>query len=332
MRTIFKFQILLFFIGLLSCSNQELPQSVSFGVCADVHKDLMHDADERLFSFVKEMNQKHVDFTIQLGDFCRPYAYNDTFMNIWNSFEGPNYHVLGNHDMDGGFNREETGSYWGMPAKYYSFNLQGFHFIVLDGNDHANPPQAGNSGNIGEEKDNWPPPGGYPRYIGEEQKNWLISDLSSTNLPSVIFSHQSLEDEWGIENAQEIRSILEKENQNAGEQKILACFNGHSHLDTAIQINDIWYVEINSMSYVWVGEKHKHSSYSATIHENYPWLECTCPYEDPLYAVVTIDSDGQIIIEGRKSKWVGPSPSEVVGYNDKNYYDRVKPKISNVCL
>lgn len=294
MRTIFKFQILLFFIGLLSCSNQELPQSVSFGVCADVHKDLMHDADERLFSFVKEMNQKHVDFTIQLGDFCRPYAYNDTFMNIWNSFEGPNYHVLGNHDMDG--------------------------------NDHANPPQAGY---IGED---WPPPGGYSRYIGEEQKNWLVSDLSSTNLPSVIFSHQSLEDEWGIENAQEIRSILEKENQNAGEQKILACFNGHSHLDTAIQINDIWYVEINSMSYVWVGEKHKHSSYSATIHENYPWLECTCPYEDPLYAVVTIDSDGQIIIEGRKSKWVGPSPSEVVGYNDKNYYDRVKPKISNVCL
>jgi len=304
---------IIFALGLLSCSNHKTKHSVSFGICADVHKDLMHDSDERLSSFVREMNQKQVDFTIQLGDFCRPYAYNDTFMNIWNSFEGPSYHVLGNHDMDGGFSRDETVSYWGMPAQYYSFNLHGFHFIVLDGNDPSEPPQTG-----------------YPHYIGEKQKNWLISDLSATDLPCVIFSHQSLEDEWGIENAIDIRSILEKENQNAREQKILACFNGHSHVDTAIQINDIWYVEINSMSYVWVGENDKHYSYSAAIHESYPWIEYTCPYEDPLYAVVTIDSKGLISIEGRKTKWVGPSPSE--GIWSDEYMDRIKPWISDMVL
>ncbi len=75
--------------GFISCSNQTAKNSVSFGICTDVHKDLMHDADERLSKFINDMNQKQVDFTIQLGDFCRPYTYNDTFMNIWNSFGLP---------------------------------------------------------------------------------------------------------------------------------------------------------------------------------------------------------------------------------------------------
>lgn len=306
--------LLVLLIGLSFCSTQEAEQDVRFGICTDVHKDIMHDADKRLFSFVSEMNQKQVDFTIQLGDFCRPYAYNDTFLNIWNSFEGPNYHVLGNHDMDGGFGREETIKYFEMPAKYYSFDIQRFHFIVLDGNDQSDSIQTG-----------------YSRYIGEEQKSWLSSDLLATDLPCVIFSHQSLEDEWGIKNAKEIRAILEKENENIRKRKVLACFNGHSHMDTALMINDIWYVEINSMSYFWVGDDHEHNSYSNKIDEKYPWIKYTCPYKDPLYAIVTISKDGKFKIEGRKSEWVGPSPTQV-GYSYEKYMDRIKPEISDKIL
>ena len=311
---VFRLVLLVVVFGFSFCSTQIAEQEVRFGICTDVHKDIMHDADKRLFSFVSEMNQKQVDFTIQLGDFCRPYTYNDTFLNIWNSFEGPNYHVLGNHDMDGGFSREETVKYLEMPAKYYSFDIQGFHFIVLDGNDQQDSIQTG-----------------YPRYIGEEQKNWLISDLLATDLSCVLFSHQSLEDEWGIENAAEIRAILEKENKNDSKQKILACLNGHSHMDTAIQINDIWYVEVNSMSYFWVGDDHKHISYSNKIDEKYPWIKYTCPYKDPLYAIVTITTDGILKIEGRKSEWIGPSPTQV-GYFYEKYMNRIKPQISDKFL
>ena len=302
------------FFGLLSCSNKQSEQKITFGICTDVHKDIMHDADERLISFVNEMNQRQVDFTIQLGDFCRPYEYNDTFMNIWNSFDGPKYSVLGNHDMDGGFSRDETLSYFDMPAKYYSFNIKGFHFIVLDGNDKSETPQEG-----------------YARYIGIEQENWLKNDLLSTDYSCIIFLHQSLEDEWGIENAAEIRSILENENLKSGKDKVIACFNGHSHMDTAININDIWYVEVNSMSYFWVGEKYMHNSYIDLLEESFPWLKYTCPYEEPLYAVVTIDSKGKISIEGKKTNWVGPSPAEI-GYSYEKYMDRIKPEITNMLL
>ena len=80
-----------------SCSQHKV---VRFGICADVHKDVMHDADQRLQAFVGEMNESDVDFIVELGDFSQPQDYNSSFLNVWNSYEGPSFHVLGNHDMD----------------------------------------------------------------------------------------------------------------------------------------------------------------------------------------------------------------------------------------
>ena len=121
-RRLFILSILGIIIILSFLFGGERSSTVHFGIIADVHKDIMHDADERLNTFISEMNSKKVDFIIQLGDFCRPYSYNDGFLNIWNSFEGPVFHVLGNHDMDGGFSRSQTMAYWGMPKKYYAFD------------------------------------------------------------------------------------------------------------------------------------------------------------------------------------------------------------------
>jgi 3',5'-cyclic-AMP phosphodiesterase len=298
-----------------SCSQQKL---VRFGVCTDVHKDVMHDADERLQSFVSEMNEKDVDFIIQLGDFTQPQDYNASFMNVWNSFEWPAYHVLGNHDMDddtredtgGSYTRDETVAYYGMPSRYYSFDKQGFHFIVLDGNDVKDPPQAG-----------------YPHYISAVQMAWLKEDLSMTGSPVIVFSHQSLEDPDGVENAEQVRKILEEAKHESGENKVIACFSGHHHIDFSTSINGIHYIQINSMSYNWLGGDYLHIRYSKEIDEQYPFIKYTAPYKDPLYATVEIDSRGIIRITGRESTWVGPDPWEL-GYPEKNR-EIFSPSISN---
>jgi 3',5'-cyclic AMP phosphodiesterase CpdA len=183
--------------------------TVRFGICADVHKDIMHDADRRLGVFVARTKREKGDFIVQLGDFCRPIAANDGFLRIWQTFNGPRYHVLGNHDMDGGFTREQTVACWGMPARYYSFDAGGYHFIALDGNDKTEPPQPG-----------------YARYIGDGQQQWLQRELAGTRLPTIVFSHQSLEAEGGIANGEVIRRILDEANRAAGGGKVLACFSG----------------------------------------------------------------------------------------------------------
>jgi len=289
--------------------GQSHQKPVRFGICADVHKDIMHDADQRLRGFVDRMSREKVDFVIQLGDFCRPIAANDGFLAIWKSFEVPAYHVLGNHDMDGGATREQTVAYWRMPAKYYAFDVGGFHFIVLDGNEKTVPAQRG-----------------YARHIGTEQEQWLRRELAGTSLPTIIFSHQSLEANGGVANGEVIRRILEEANQAAGRSKVLACFSGHHHVDSCRQINGIHYVQINSMSYFWMGEEYQHIRYSPEIDRDYPWIKYTAPYAEPLYAVVTLEADGMIRIEGTQSKWVGPSPWDL-GY-PQDHKDQIAPRIS----
>jgi len=261
------------------------------------------------------MNREKVDFIMQLGDFCRPYDYNRGFLDIWNQFQGPRFHVLGNHDTDGGFTREQTLEFWGTKDKYYSFDLGGYHFIVLDGNDKKKQGAAG----------------GYPRYIGQQQAEWLQNDLSKTSSPAFIFSHQSIENKGGLENAPSIRSILEEANKEAGFRKVVACFSGHHHADYYAVIEGIYYIQINSMSYEWLGADYKHARFNEEIEKAHPWVSYTAPYRDALYAIVTIKADAAIGIEGIQSQWIRPGPSEL-GVPEQDESNKSTPKISNRIL
>ena len=67
------------------------------------------------------------------------------------------------------------------------------------------------------------------------------------------------------------------------------------------------------MSYKWVGEKYRHARFSPEIEKAHPWVSYTVPYKDPLFAVVTLTPDGILKIDGTKSQFIPPTPSEL-GY------------------
>ena len=187
------------------------PAVLRFGLIADVHQDVMHDGPQRIKAFTEAMNEAEADFICQLGDFCQPHARNRGFLEQWRQFNGPRYHVLGNHDMDGGFTREQTVAYLSMPGKYYSFDKKGIHVVVLDGNEPG-----------GKSK-------GYKRYIADEQLRWLAADLKATPLPTIVFSHQTLDSASGVENSEAVRKVLEAARTETGQKKVVACFCGHHH-------------------------------------------------------------------------------------------------------
>ena len=274
--------------------GSELIQPVRFGIIADIHKDVMHDADYRLQCFIDHMSREQVDFIIQLGDFCVPKKENLDFLQIWNQFQKPGYHVLGNHDTDGGYTRQQTVDYWGMDSRFYSFDQGGIHFVVLDGNDTPAHHQSG-----------------YPRYIAGDQVEWLRNDLSQTGAPTIVFAHQSIEfeEDDGIENGAEIRNLLEETNRQAGFQQVMACFSGHHHRDYARWINDILYPQINSASYYWVGGDYLEVRYNQEIDDRYPWIKYTVPYQNSIYGIVTVDlQEGTMELNGRISQFVGSAP------------------------
>ena len=284
---------------------------VNFGVIADIHHDLIPDAQSRLQAFIDDAESRELNFIIQLGDFCIPRPENQSFVDLFNGYSGEKHHVLGNHDMDLGFSREQAMDFWSMKAKYYSFDQMGVHFVILDGND-PNPQ----------------PFEGYHRYIGPEQLEWLKQDLEEANSPSVIFSHQTLENEdGGIANMVQVRELLEQINARAGYNKVLACLCGHHHTDYHKQINGIYYIQINSSSYRWVGGDYKVRRYSDQLHAKYQWLDHMIPYTDPLFTFISLDPNGYLTIEKKESAFLGPGPDQM-GMPSRPENDPIVPFIT----
>lgn len=289
--------------------------TIRFGLCADIHVPTMHDSEFRVKTFIDAMVKQNPDFIIELGDFITPEPKYAKCLDIWNLYQGEKFHVIGNHEMDGGTTLVKALEYRNMKSSYYSFERQGFHFIVLDGNDKENPEVRG-----------------YQQFIGNEQVEWLKKDLSSASFPIIIFSHQGLsfhkgaEEGYGIRNYQQIQDILNQHNLKNPQKKVIICFNGHTHWDFAENIKGIWFVNITSMSYHWLGDNYVKIRYSDDVDKNFKWIKYTAPFKDPLYTIVEISTKGWVKIAGKKSEWVGLSPFEL-GYPEemKKY---MRPEIS----
>ena len=169
-----KFRLLLLSAGLMTGNSlfAQKAQEVTFGLCTDVHIPTMHDSEYRMTAFIDAMKKENPDFIIELGDFTIPKPEYQKAYDIWNSFPGDKHHVIGNHEMDGGTTKEKALAYRKMESSYYSFDKNGFHFIVLDGNDKNDPSKTG-----------------YQQLIGPEQLAWLKNDLAQTQFPTILFSH-----------------------------------------------------------------------------------------------------------------------------------------------
>lgn len=100
-----------------SADNTDSKAKLSFGIVTDAH---YADADpggsrryresiSKMTECVKLMNDKKVDFLVELGDLKdkgRPATEAATLKflsaieKVYGQFKGPRYHVLGNHDVD----------------------------------------------------------------------------------------------------------------------------------------------------------------------------------------------------------------------------------------
>ena len=273
---------------LSAAAARALARPVRIGVIADLHHDVMHDGVSRMKAFTTRMSEVRPDAIMQLGDFAYPNEANREVIELFNQAHPKSLHVIGNHDMDAGMTREACIKVWGMPARHYVQDVAGLKVLVLDGNDPGSPTYTG----------------GYKSYVGKEQIDWLKAQLHALEGPIMVVSHQPLAGSSAVDNAEEIQAIL-----GEAADKVILAVNGHTHIDDVVQAKGVNHLHVNSASYKWVGGSHQHESYPKDIHEKHPWIAYTCPYRDPLFAVLTIDPETATIrVEGGKSAWVGKSP------------------------
>ena len=322
-RKIFKFTVLacasLVMIAGLSACRTTKEKPVRFAIASDFHAPDIPDGEHRVATFIKAANDEKVDFIIELGDFCRLDSASQVYRDLWNSFPSDKYHVIGNHDMDR-YTFEEYTQGMNMPARYYSFDQGDFHFIVLDGNNLFDGKKYTHYARA-----NYYVDAKKRAHIDPEQMDWLKKDLAATNKRCILFSHQSIEE--ALNNGAEVRKILEAENQRAGFKKVVMAFGGHNHSNYSKEINGITYVQINSASYVWIGEPTQtEKRYSKEINDRFGGiLKYSMTYTEPLYAIVTLNSKGATL-KGTDAEFVPPTPKDL----NMNDSVGVFPLVSNI--
>ena len=192
----------------------------------------------KLDEAAKKFDEAKPHFIVELGDFIDAAAsvdverrYLKTVNNEFSKVCKDRHYVLGNHCVDtltkeeflGGIEREKA---------YYSFDRQGWHFVVLDScfRSDGKPYQRRNF--------QW-----TDANIPAAELEWLRADLTSNQAPVIVFAHQRLDvsNSHGVKNNAAVREILEASG------KVRAVFQGHSHQNDLKDIHGIHYCTLVAM-------------------------------------------------------------------------------------
>lgn len=220
--------------------------AVRIGLVTDLHYADMPSAGTRhyrdtlkkLGEAAKRFEEEKVDFVVSLGDMIDSAdslnvekGYLQRVVKEFEAAPGRRHYVLGNHCVSA-LTKPEFLEIVDQEASYYSFDVRGFHFIVLDAcfRSDGSP--------YGRKNFDW-----KDANIPAAELEWLRADLSQTKQTTVVFVHQRLDVEppLGVKNAGDIRKILE----DSG--RVRAVLQGHDHKGGHKQIARIDYVTLSAM-------------------------------------------------------------------------------------
>lgn len=184
---------------------------------------------------IDRFNGDKVDLAIELGDFIDAaeeaaveLGYLKTLDKVFARFRGDRHYVLGNHCV-WTLTKEQFRDNSEARGTYYSFDREGVHFVILDACYRADGVPYENKNY--EWTDTEIPP---------EEREWLKEDLSRTDLPTLVFTHQRIDvsNHYGVKSGEAVRGVLRESG------KVRAVFQGHNHINEHREIEGIHYVTL----------------------------------------------------------------------------------------
>ena len=185
--------------------------------------------------------------------------------DVWNStLKNENsleiVHAIGNHDVwgitmphalikgDDHYGKKWAVEQLGLKNRYYSFDKNGWHFIVLD----STMPVAGFS---------------YTAMFDDEQKEWLKADLAKvspntyvcvlSHIPilaaCVFFDGAKAKHDWKVGGGNMHRDAHELKNLFFQHKNVKLCLSGHIHLIDSLEYLGVKYLCNGAVSGAWWG-------------------------------------------------------------------------------
>ena len=192
--------MLLLFLALVFTQCTQ-PETFEFVFMTDIHLQPERRGTEGFATAIETVNELNPDFVLTGGDlimdalgvsYARADSLFEMYLNLSQNFQMPVYNTIGNHEVFGLYEKsgispqhEQYGKVmyldrmdYEMP--YYSFDHQGWHFMVLDG--------------IG-----FTPERRYYGHIDSLQMQWIQNDLATVDprIPIVVSTHIPLVSVYG---------------------------------------------------------------------------------------------------------------------------------------
>lgn len=246
-------------IGAGSAPRDEKP-AFSIGAIADAQfadapdngQRMYHTSPGKLAAAVEDFNRQKLAFVVHLGDFIdKDWASYDALLPVAAKLRHPIHYVLGNHEFAvDDAHKPQVPAKLGMKKRYYSFEHQGWLFLVTDGNDLSSYAWPSGSAEhkrsmaahaaLYADKPLWD--GG----IGGEQMAWMDAELGRADkrhLKAMIFSHFPIwpENPHNLWNAPAVIALLERH------PSAKVWLDGHNHDGNYGERAGIHYVNMKAM-------------------------------------------------------------------------------------
>ena len=330
-------------------------KKIKFALFADLHyKEGMYLASVLdMDKILQKASKNNVDFIIHAGDFCNDYKGSPEVVNRYlnNVYNLPAYGIYGNHELETEGNNMQNVTpllnnrpvVWGAPngknvdgsIGYFYFDVNGFRIICTDTNYSFNQDKGEWQHNL---PASWGPPDGNVKKdaLAPQQLKWLkkvLNDSADAKIPCIVMSHQSFSGVWADSPDGEVVRQLFKDVNIRQKGTVLMAINGHLHSNHLQVIDDVLYLDVNTVKNgCWIPSDKNHYgdlSYDIINYDDYgnaigktttllndlsqgtnTWF-----FDEPLSAIVTVSSAGEIVVEGMDTTWL----YDVVAPNDKIY-------------
>lgn len=226
---------------------------VRFGVLTDAHyadgpsrgTRFYRESRSKVREAVTQLGAARVTFLAQLGDIKdmvagespeRTLDHLSLITHETARFNGPVYHVLGNHDMDNVSKPQALGLLrsTGVAAgrSFYSFSRGGVRFITLD----ACYTKAG--GDYDRGNFDW-----RDANVPAAELAWLRGELAASAEPVIVLAHQRLDGAGDVyvTNSAAVREAFEASGN------VLAVFQGHDHAGARSTLGGIHYYTLKAV-------------------------------------------------------------------------------------